>query len=63
MLVSFLNLSYNIDAQSVDVKIPEDPVKIGSGLISRRLLADEVKAYLAILYATSPVGELRWREP
>ncbi len=51
------------EAQSIEKKVPGDPVKIESGLIAGQLLPEGVKAYLAIPYAARPVGDLRWREP
>jgi para-nitrobenzyl esterase len=52
----------SIEAQSVETKIPGDPLKIEGGLIAGKLLPNGVKTYLAIPYAAPPVGELRWRE-
>jgi len=50
-------------AQIVERPIPDDPVKIDSGLVAGKLLASGVRAYLGIPYAEPPVRELRWRDP
>jgi para-nitrobenzyl esterase len=63
ILLCFFIGTHNIKAQTVETKVPGDPVKIESGLIAGKLLPNGVKAYLAIPYAAPPVGEFRWREP
>jgi para-nitrobenzyl esterase len=63
LAVGFLSLGPNFVSQTPEARVPGDPVKIDSGLISGKLLSGNVKAYLGIPYAAPPVGNLRWREP
>ena len=48
---------------SAQTRAPADPVKIDSGLVTGKLLASGVRAFLGMPYARPPVGEQRWREP
>jgi carboxylesterase family protein len=50
-------------AQIVDTPIPEDPVAIDSGAVSRKTLPSGVTAYFGIPYAATPLRDLRWHEP
>ncbi len=63
LAIVLLCLRASANAQSPEVRVPRDPVKIDSGLISGKLISGDVKAYLGIPYAAPPVGDLRWREP
>ncbi|MFB3854708.1 MAG: carboxylesterase/lipase family protein [Vicinamibacterales bacterium] len=50
-------------AQIVETSVPGDPVALDSGLVSGKVLASGVHAYLGVPFAEPPVRELRWREP
>jgi para-nitrobenzyl esterase len=60
VLLAAANTSH---AQVVETPVPGGPVKIDSGLVSGKVLANGVKAYLGIPFVAPPVRELRWREP
>jgi para-nitrobenzyl esterase len=49
--------------QIVETPIPGDPVAIDGGLISGKVLASGIRAYLGVPFAEPPVRELRWRDP
>lgn len=50
-------------SQVVERPVSGDPVKTDSGLVSGKLLASGVKAYLGMRFAAPPVRELRWKPP
>jgi para-nitrobenzyl esterase len=56
-------LTITAGSQTTAKPVPGDPVKIESGLITGKLVSDNVRAYLGIPYAAPPVGNLRWRAP
>ena len=60
-VIGLFVLGPNAISQTPEARIPGDPVKIDSGLISGKLVSGNVKAYLGIPYAAPPVGNLRWR--
>lgn len=63
LLASLLLTARTGSAQIVETPVPGDPVAIDSGLVSGKVLASGVRAYLGVPFAEPPVRELRWREP
>jgi para-nitrobenzyl esterase len=63
LAVALFATGANAISQTQESRVPGDPVRIESGLLSGKLVSGNVKAYLGIPYAAPPVGNLRWREP
>lgn len=50
-------------AQITERQIPDDPIRIESGLVAGKELGSGVRAYFGVPFAAPPVLDLRWREP
>jgi|HigsolmetaAR201D_1030396.scaffolds.fasta_scaffold00396_4 para-nitrobenzyl esterase len=62
-LTASLLIAITAQAQIIEREIPEDPIRIDSGLVRGKVLESGVKAYFGIPFAAPPVRELRWKPP